>query len=83
MTILEMLQQSAVLTMLGMTIVFVFLALLVYCINLTGKLINRVNPESDIENPKTDSPLAKETAQPEIIAAISVAVNEYRNGTSK
>jgi sodium pump decarboxylase gamma subunit len=41
MTILEMLQQSAVLTVLGMAIVFLFLWMMIVCVNAVGKLIHR------------------------------------------
>ena len=66
MTIYEMLQQSIVLTVLGMLTVFTFLAVMVFCIDLTGKIINRVSMNNDKKNP-------------EIIAAITAAVNEYQH----
>ena len=68
MTIYEMLEQSAVLTILGMLTVFVFLAVMVFCIDLAGKIINRFSINKD-----------KETQTPEILVAITAAVNEYRH----
>jgi len=40
MTIVEMLGQSGILTLLGMGIVFGFLIVMVFIINLTGKIMN-------------------------------------------
>jgi Na+-transporting methylmalonyl-CoA/oxaloacetate decarboxylase gamma subunit len=37
MTITEMFEQSAILTVLGMTVVFIFLWLMIICVNLVGK----------------------------------------------
>jgi Na+-transporting methylmalonyl-CoA/oxaloacetate decarboxylase gamma subunit len=39
MSISEMLKQSAILTALGMAIVFAFLAFMIVCVNLVGKLV--------------------------------------------
>ena len=64
-----MMQQSAILTILGMAIVFGFLAIMVFCINLFGKIINLARQEQ---------PAEKEKTLPEIAAVISAAVNEYR-----
>jgi Na+-transporting methylmalonyl-CoA/oxaloacetate decarboxylase gamma subunit len=41
MTILEMLKQSAILTLLGMTIVFVFLWVMIGCVSMAGRLTHR------------------------------------------
>ena len=41
MTIIEMIQQSAILTVVGMGVVFSFLWLMVISINFVGKLLNR------------------------------------------
>jgi oxaloacetate decarboxylase gamma subunit len=37
MTILEMLEQSLILTILGMAVVFAFLWLMIICVNWVGK----------------------------------------------
>ena len=42
MTIIEMLQQSAILTVLGMAIVFLFLWIMIVCVNVIGKLIHKM-----------------------------------------
>ena len=74
MTILEMLQQSAVLTLLGMAVVFLFLWIMVICVNLTGKILHSSNEE------KTGLSKTKNQGktEAEITAAITGAVNEYR-----
>ncbi|MDR2178320.1 MAG: OadG family protein [Treponema sp.] len=78
MTILEMLQQSAVLTVLGMTIVFLFLWIMIVCVNVVGKLIQKMGLDKDIQQPKTAMPKTARTVTPEVTAVISAAVAEYR-----
>ena len=79
MTILEMLQQSVVLALLGMAVVFIFLWIMIVCINLTAKLIHRMGWDKDIEQPKFQAPQKSDrTVTPEITAAISAAVTEYQ-----
>jgi oxaloacetate decarboxylase gamma subunit len=88
MTIFEMLEQSGILTLLGMGIVFTFLVTLIVIIYQVGKLFN----SKDSDNNTTGSSVkAGETnagfaaAAPasagnsaRITAAISAAVAEYR-----
>ncbi|MDR2136135.1 MAG: OadG family protein [Treponema sp.] len=78
MTILEMLQQSAILTVLGMAIVFLFLWVIIVCVNVVGKLIRTAGLDKDIQQPKTGTPKAAPGVTPEVTAAISAAVTEYR-----
>jgi oxaloacetate decarboxylase gamma subunit len=79
MTIIEMLQQSAILTLLGMAVVFMFLWLMIICVNMTGRLIHRMNWDMDVR-PQEPAISAQNdgTAAPEIAAAITAAVTEYR-----
>jgi oxaloacetate decarboxylase gamma subunit len=74
MTIVEMLQQSGILTLLGMAIVFAFLWLMIICVNLAGKLVHKLGWDKDIQ-PSTET---TKTMKPEITAAISAAVTAYR-----
>jgi oxaloacetate decarboxylase gamma subunit len=53
MTILEMLQQSVILTILGMTVVFVFLWIMILCVNLTGRVIHRMGWDRDVSPEKS------------------------------
>jgi oxaloacetate decarboxylase gamma subunit len=79
MTILEMLEQSAVLTVLGMAIVFLFLWLMIICVNLTGRLIHKMGWDKDVPAPETAPPKQPDgTVKPDIVAVISAAVQEYR-----
>jgi oxaloacetate decarboxylase gamma subunit len=79
MTILEMLEQSAVLTVLGMAVVFLFLWVMIICISLTGKLVHKAGWDKDIPPSGTmPSKHPDGTAKSNVIAAISAAVREYR-----
>jgi oxaloacetate decarboxylase gamma subunit len=84
MTILEMMKQSAILTALGMTIVFAFLWILIISINLAGRLIHKLGLDKDASplNASAQKPaalLAKNEDTPsEIAAVIAAAVIEYR-----
>ena len=74
-----MMQQSAFLTILGMSVVFIFLWLMIICVNLTGKIIRRMDLDKDIEQPKCQPPQKSDgTVMPEITAAISAAVTEHQ-----
>jgi oxaloacetate decarboxylase gamma subunit len=79
MAIGEMLQQSAILTLLGMAIVFAFLWIMIVCINWVGKLVHTLGLDKDIQPSKNEKPKnAGGSRTPETIAAITVAVTEYR-----
>ena len=79
MTIIEMLQQSAVLTVLGMTVVFIFLWLMIICVNLTAKLIRKMGLDKDTEQAKYQPPQkAGGTVPPKVTAAITAAITEYQ-----
>ncbi|MDR1863066.1 MAG: OadG family protein [Treponema sp.] len=79
MTILEMLQQSAVLTLLGMTVVFLFLWLMIICVNVVGKLVHKMGWDKDVYPQSNRTPKnASGTVKPEITAAITGAVTEYK-----
>ena len=79
MTIMVMLQQSAVLTILGMAVVFIFLWLMIVCVNLTARLIHKLGWDKDMKQPKHHPPQKPNgTVTPEITAAISAAIMEYQ-----
>ncbi|MDR0583070.1 MAG: OadG family protein [Treponema sp.] len=48
MTITEMLEQSALLTVLGMAIVFAFLWFMIICVNVTAKLVHKMGRDKDV-----------------------------------
>ena len=79
MNVLEMLQQSAVLSILGMAVVFAFLTIMVIVIDLIGKFISK--RELGIQE---NIPLEKsKTISPEIVAVISTAISEYKKSNEK
>jgi len=47
MTILEMLEQSGFVALIGVSVVFSFLILLVVCVNLVSKIINTLDSGKD------------------------------------
>jgi oxaloacetate decarboxylase gamma subunit len=79
MTIFEMLEQSAVLTVLGMAIVFLFLWIMIICISLTGNLVHKIGWDKDVQPSEVaPSKPPDRTAKSNIIAAMSAAVREHR-----
>ena len=82
MTIFEMLEQSGIITLLGMGIVFSFLVILVFAISLAGKVINRFVKEPAVQSGSIQSGqrAADSDSVPAVIAA---AVHNYRNKLSK
>ena len=76
MTIFDMLEQSGVMTLLGMGVVFGFLVLLVVSISLVGKIIQAFNLNKPVQSAVLAVQKPEETGA--ITAAISAAVNEYR-----
>ncbi|MDR1446900.1 MAG: OadG family protein [Treponema sp.] len=82
MTILEMLEQSSVLTLLGMGIVFSFLIILIVCVTLMGKFFHVVRADKNVQQPATTQSPAAGAGNAAVTAAISAAVNEYRKTNS-
>jgi oxaloacetate decarboxylase gamma subunit len=84
MTIVEMLGQSSVLTLLGMGVVFGFLAIMIVCVTLTGKIIHAVGADKDLI--QSAAPAAAPGAGPAnsgaTTAAIAAAVAEYQKDNS-
>lgn len=79
MTISEMLGQSAVLTLLGMCVVFTFLAILIACMNLLRLFIHAT--KMDEVPVKAETPAAAPAAAPAadrnaVVAAIAAALHE-------
>jgi oxaloacetate decarboxylase gamma subunit len=87
MTILEMLGQSGVLTVLGMGIVFGFLAIMVICVTIMGKVIHALGADKDV-SPQVSSALVPDAAVSStaktaaVTAAITAAVTEYQKTNS-
>jgi oxaloacetate decarboxylase gamma subunit len=76
MTIGEMFQQSAILTILGMGTVFIFLWIMIICITWVGKLVHTLG--LDKEAPPKNANKKNSSTPPEITAAVTAAITEYR-----
>jgi oxaloacetate decarboxylase gamma subunit len=85
MTTAEMFGQSAVLTLLGMGVVFSFLIILIIAITCMGKIVHSLGLDKEPEPPKkalapvaVAAPVGGANPTIAITAAISAAVTEYR-----
>ena len=74
MTIAEMLNQSIILTLLGMCVVFSFLVIMIICMNGLRIFVHAAG--LDKEEPKADIPSAPAVDQKAIVAAIATALHE-------
>jgi oxaloacetate decarboxylase gamma subunit len=77
MTIMEMLAQSGVLTVLGMGVVFGFLIIMIIAISTVGKIIQSISKDQPAIAPAGVAAPPTGNDAP-VTAAISAAVNEYR-----
>jgi sodium pump decarboxylase gamma subunit len=75
MTIGQMLEQSTILTVLGMLVVFIFLWIMIVSISVVGKAIHKLGLDNDIQ---PAPPKTKAGTPPQVTAAISAAVKEYQ-----
>jgi len=81
MTIDVMLEQSGVLTLLGMSVVFSFLIILIFAITGVGKIINALKLNKDLATSAlvaAPSVSANAVSAAVTTAVISAAVTEYR-----
>lgn len=78
MTIAEMLNQSIILTLLGMCVVFSFLIILIVCMNVLRVFVHAT--KLDKEDPKTENSngVSSTTDQNAIVAAIATALYEKK-----
>ena len=75
MTITQMLSQSLILTLLGMSVVFSFLIILIVFVSLTAKVIKALKLDQD---KTTDSaiPATNSAQKNKVVAAIAAALRE-------
>jgi oxaloacetate decarboxylase gamma subunit len=73
----ELVLSGVKLMFIGMGIVFLFLALLVWVINVTSKLIQRFSPEAP--QPLSHSAAPAEENDAELVAAITAAIHLHQN----
>ena len=89
MTILEMLEQSGILTLFGIGVVFAFLIIMVIIISQAGKAFSTADSANATAGRLADggrqvygSTAVTSNSAP-VIAAITVAVGEYRKSGNK
>ena len=75
MTIADMFGQSAILSLLGMAVVFAFLIILIIAVDLVAKLIRAAGWDDDVRPAAAASAANPDSA---VAAAISAAVSEHR-----
>ncbi|MDN4503892.1 OadG family transporter subunit [Alteromonadaceae bacterium BrNp21-10] len=76
----ELLRESALLMVVGMTVVFVFLIILIGAVNLIGAICAKF-PEArpDTFNGKP-SPVKANGVSSSVVAAITAAIHQHRKG---
>jgi oxaloacetate decarboxylase gamma subunit len=72
-----MFMQSSALTVLGMTMVFGFLIIMIICVTLTGKIIHAVGADRE-DAPAPQTVPAAQADSGAITAVITAAVTEHR-----
>lgn len=72
------------LMVVGMGIVFLFLTMLVFAVNLMPKLIERYMARPPVTDAGSVTPIAahRTALDPRLVAAISAAIHQYRNSRS-
>lgn len=72
MTIVDMLNQSLILTLLGMGVVFSFLIILIVCMTIAQKVIHAMKLDKDVTEPAAGSATIPSVAP--VPSAVSAAV---------
>ncbi len=77
----ELLLSGVKLMLIGMTIVYLFLALLVWIIGVTSKLVHRFDRSARLteEDLSLGNGVGPEPDEGEIVAAISAAIHRHEN----
>ena len=76
MTIEEMLGQSAILTVLGMCVVFAFLIILIGFMNLLRVFVHAAKLDKEAPKAESAAPVAAAVDQNAVVAAIATALHE-------
>lgn len=74
MTIGSMISQSAILTLLGMGVVFGFLIIMICCVNLLRVCVHAA--KLDKEPPKAETAAPAAVDEKAVVAAIAAAIHE-------
>ena len=80
----SLLMDAATLMLTGMSVVFVFLTMLVYLVQLMSKLVSTEMPEPVMTAHLNDTvPPPSSAVNPKVVAAIAAAVHQYRTSVVK
>ncbi|MBY7804656.1 oxaloacetate decarboxylase subunit gamma [Vibrio fluvialis] len=80
----SLLVDAATLMVTGMSVVFLFLTILVYLVRFMSKLVPQEVPPSFVAPvPAKKVNPTSATVSPQVVAAISAAVHQYRTSASK
>jgi len=75
----ELMLSGVKLMFIGMGIVYLFLALLVWVIGATSKLIQHFSPEAPAHIPHPAASGGEEENDAELVAAITAAIHSHQN----
>ena len=73
-----LLWEAATIMVTGMVVVFLFLSILIYLVTLLAKFAPKDAPPAPVANKPSSTAVNHNGVQPEIVAAISAAVHQYR-----
>ena len=80
MTIIDMLQQSLFLTLLGMSVVFAFLVILIVCMTWAHKVLHALKLDQEpVEQQKPSAAPVSTGQDGAVIAAIAAAIREKQS----
>jgi oxaloacetate decarboxylase gamma subunit len=78
MTIAEMFGQSGILALIGMSVVFGFLIIMIISVTVAGKILHALGLDKEPAAKTTPAAASGNSAGAPVIAAISAAVQQYR-----
>ena len=81
----SLLGEAAILMLTGMAVVFIFLTILIYIVKLMSNLVPEETPLPVVAMSKQHSKIQQTSSavSPQVVAAISAAVHQYRTSASK
>lgn len=78
----SLLWQAATIMVTGMGVVFLFLTIMVYLVTLMSKLVPKESLPEIVPRSRTNISKSSDV-EPQVIAAISAAIHQYRNNKAK
>lgn len=73
-----LLWEAATIMVTGMVVVFAFLSILIYLVQLLAKVAPKDAPPAPVATKPPSTAVNHQGVQPEVVAAISAAVHQYR-----